>query len=304
MSCPGIAVQLEAGTGKAILEDTQTKLDYVQEGWVVGIRRFLSIIEGAIQVVDAAKPDIYRQNDAYLMDIFRQHSIPTAVLRQLNRCRLYFQVARLSDISTIAGDSLYAHVLPLLHPATQQTNPIYPRTTLDWPRQPRPGPAARRLWRTTLKQILLQADGRLRQTLGHWKIDVDKRDRQYPAIYHAHTQQIHQLHGTQYRPLQVHTCNRRIIKATITDAARSLRTPDRPVDIIQLSNNLLTAQYTPSNLRLRHQQNHTYHHCFRQLPQWAADLLQHLVIHEEHVHLLRHSDRIVVSDGGVDKGKG
>jgi hypothetical protein len=43
-------VQLKADTSMPILENTQENLDYIQDGWVMGIRRFLSTVNGAIKV--------------------------------------------------------------------------------------------------------------------------------------------------------------------------------------------------------------------------------------------------------------
>jgi hypothetical protein len=41
-------IQLEAGASAAIFEDIQTDLDYLQDGWVPGIRRFLKTVDGEI----------------------------------------------------------------------------------------------------------------------------------------------------------------------------------------------------------------------------------------------------------------
>jgi ribonuclease PH len=41
-------IQQEAGTSAAILQDTQAKLAYLQDGWVVGIRRFLTAVDAEI----------------------------------------------------------------------------------------------------------------------------------------------------------------------------------------------------------------------------------------------------------------
>jgi hypothetical protein len=38
-------VQLEAGMAEAILEQTQMNLDYIQNGWVLGIRHFLKTVQ-------------------------------------------------------------------------------------------------------------------------------------------------------------------------------------------------------------------------------------------------------------------
>jgi hypothetical protein len=45
-------IQQEAGTTGAILEETQTKLDYVQDGWLMGVRRFICSVEGKIKIID------------------------------------------------------------------------------------------------------------------------------------------------------------------------------------------------------------------------------------------------------------
>ena len=66
------------------------------------------------------------------MEVFRDHGASTAELKTLNRCRLYFQAARTSDIATIAGTQLYHHVLPLERDQ-QTTHPMYPKSSDQWP---------------------------------------------------------------------------------------------------------------------------------------------------------------------------
>ena len=166
-------VQLEAGTSFPVLENTQTDLDYVQDGWLMGIRRFLSTVQGEIQFVTGLRPSTYRQHDAYLMDIFRNHDVAPIELTRLNRCRLYFQVARVSDITTIAGNRLYAHVLSLDRDSRPLTHPQFPTSRHQLPRQPKPGNTACKLWTSIIKRILLQTDGSLRQPLGAWTTPVN-----------------------------------------------------------------------------------------------------------------------------------
>ena len=57
-------VQLEAGTNSPVLEHAHTNLDYVQDGWIMGIRRFLSTVQGEITFTTGTRPSIYRQHDA------------------------------------------------------------------------------------------------------------------------------------------------------------------------------------------------------------------------------------------------
>jgi hypothetical protein len=52
----------------------------------------------------------------------------------------------------------------------------------------------------------------------------------------------------------------------------------------------------------RHTENH---HRFGKLPKWKADLLWHMIVYHQHTHLLAHNGAtIVVSDGGIEGGKG
>jgi hypothetical protein len=106
-------IQQEAGTSQTYLSDTHSKLDYIQDGWLVGVRRFLTTVSTTITFTDEKKPQTYRHGDKYIMDSLRLHNIPTRELRILNRCMLYFQVARLSDVTTLEGTNMYPHVLAL-----------------------------------------------------------------------------------------------------------------------------------------------------------------------------------------------
>jgi hypothetical protein len=169
-------VQLEAGIGTLILDNTQENLDYVQDSWVMGIHRFLSKVKGAIRRTYDTPPTTYRRNDRFLMDVFREQGIPRGDLCHLNRCCQYFQVAQLSDITNIAGNQLYDHVLPLNRDTLAMPHPVYPTSTLQWPRQPKPGAKTCSLWTCTLRHTLLQDDDRLRQPIGPCTAPVDDRD--------------------------------------------------------------------------------------------------------------------------------
>lgn len=160
------------------------------------------------------------------------------------------------------------------------------------------------LWARTLKHTYLHAGGSLHQPLGPWITPVDERDRQYPMLYHEYSGVIHQYDGSIYRQLPVMISKtRRVLQATLETLAHSLHTPGQPGSILKSQDTLLTARYTPPNQCLNPTST-TFHPRFRHLPTWAADLLQHLDICEEHLPLLAQSNRMVVSDGGVKDGKG
>jgi hypothetical protein len=138
---------------------------------IMGIHRFLSTIKGLLSLSTWQQPELYRQGDAYIMDLCHRDGIAMADLRRLNRRRLYFQVAQLSNITMIAGAALYPHVLPLLRET--QAPPRFPNTKLQWPRQPQPGQSAHQLWKRTITRLLLRTDGGLRQPLGTWHQAID-----------------------------------------------------------------------------------------------------------------------------------
>jgi hypothetical protein len=297
--------QQEAGTAHPILEHTHTELDYLGDGWIIGIRRFLQLVSAEIKLLDAHQPQTYRQGDSYIMDDFRGKGISTHELRTLNRCRLHYQVARLSDIATIVGTHLCAHALPLDRDKAPMSQPTHPQTKLRWPRQPRPGLAARKLWAKHLKATYLHTDGRLRTPLGKWTQPIDHRDRWYPTIYDASSGHIHQSDGTDYYQLTVTHTDRRYIRAKTDNPPRSVRTSGYPVDTMSILGQTHTSHYTHRNARAMPQTpGTTHHHRFGQLPDWKADPLRHTTIYEEHIHLLTSKSRIVVTDGGMEGGKG
>jgi hypothetical protein len=99
-------IQLESGIGKPIMEDTRP-LDYIEWGWIPGIRDFLQHIQGKITGV-TTKPPIYRINDAYIMDAPILHSMTRKERILIHRCRIYLQIECLSDISNAAGTKIHS----------------------------------------------------------------------------------------------------------------------------------------------------------------------------------------------------
>jgi hypothetical protein len=106
-------IQQEAGTLKPILESTHINLEHLEDGWIAGVRRFLKLVKAEIRFLNMPKPQTCRQEDACLMGLFRQNDVSTTELYKLNRCRLCFQAARMSDIANIAGTHLCDNVLLL-----------------------------------------------------------------------------------------------------------------------------------------------------------------------------------------------
>ena len=65
---------------------------------------------------------------------------------QINTCRLYLQVATLSDIVNPDGRTMSHHFLDV-------TKPIQPSSTVRWSNQPLPSPQAWYLWKKVVCKI-------------------------------------------------------------------------------------------------------------------------------------------------------
>ena len=62
-------VQLVAGIGKPILQDTTTPLFYVESKWFASLRTFLNHIQATIMLDNPFVPNLQRENDRHIMDI-------------------------------------------------------------------------------------------------------------------------------------------------------------------------------------------------------------------------------------------
>jgi hypothetical protein len=177
------------------------------------------------------------------------HGILTSDLRIRNRCRLYLQVARLSDITNMAGTHLYEQVIQLdREPLADNTIYRMLRFQVSMAAPATPGsqsPYPVDYGRSTYSHMtLLQADGRLRLPLGKWDTVIDNRDRKYHRLYHAYSKTIHQYDGRVYRSFPIRQTNRRYIHAELVAAPiASASTPGYPVDVNSIQDNVLTAKY-------------------------------------------------------------
>lgn len=117
-------IQLEAGIGDPIMENCRP-LDYVEWGWIPHIRYFLHHLDGKL-IGATPKPDLYRENDIYLMDAPQLSTFSRQEKIYIHRRRLRLQVATLSDITTASGSHL--------HTAWFNDNTDKPsQSTLQWP---------------------------------------------------------------------------------------------------------------------------------------------------------------------------
>ena len=144
---------------------------------------------------------------------------------------------------------MYAHILPLECDQQPLSHPIYPKSTKQWPQQPRPGLDVQKLWKKYIKKAVLRTDQLLQTLLGRWTVPVDKQDGQYPMIYDALRKTIHQANGTVYMHLPILHADRRTLPANLANPIPSIRTPGYPIDSVAIKHNIIFAQFTIFNSR-------------------------------------------------------
>jgi hypothetical protein len=170
-------IQMEAGIGKHILNDCRP-LDYIEWGWIPQIRDFLHHINGRI-VMENSRPKTYRENDTYLMDSEYLLKITQRERIYIHRCRIFLQVATISDITTADGQRIHE---AWTSPSSEKPS----KSTLNWPRQDSPNRTAWKAWEKFLRSFC-QQQGKLRRPLGRWN------GHKTPRIYKAYVSHDHSM---------------------------------------------------------------------------------------------------------------
>ena len=117
--------QYTAGTGTPILEDTTSKLSYLDTVWYPDLRAFLAETNTTIEVDDPCIVPVQRTNDKHIMDfVLRLNTFTKGELRRINYCKLYLDVHTISDIATAYVDDIsrrgYCWVIHRLKPVDQK----------------------------------------------------------------------------------------------------------------------------------------------------------------------------------------
>jgi hypothetical protein len=152
-------IQLEAGIGSPILEDTRT-LNYLEWGWIPQIREFLHHIDGKI-VGMGNTPPRFREGNIYIMDSDIINNCTYKECMLIHRCRLHLQIEVISDIKNDIGDQIQNE--------WKNNNKLKPsKSTKKWPLQADPGKEAWRIWRKFLHRSFENNNGYLGKPLGRW----------------------------------------------------------------------------------------------------------------------------------------
>ena len=108
---------------------------------------------------------------------------------QINACRLYLQVATLSDIVNPDGRTMSHHFLDV-------TKPIQPRSIVRWMNQPWPSPQAWNLWKRTVRKVFNISNYNTlphHQQLKEWIVPYSLRQMSHRWNYSKHKNEIYEL---------------------------------------------------------------------------------------------------------------
>lgn len=125
--------QLLFGTSKALFQSPEQPHKYVSDPYIDFMMTFLAENNLSIEIPGLWTPTKHREKDQFIMEAVQDAVKSPKQQRQINKCRLYLQVLRLSDICNGAGDEL-------LPEATKSTYRVRTNNTtnLKWPRQELP----------------------------------------------------------------------------------------------------------------------------------------------------------------------
>ena len=129
---------LHAGRRNALFT-SDDRIDYIENQWVIHLHNELKRMTGKLLIRGITGEPLYRVNDQFLMDIWDQQNLSIASLYQLNLCRLYLRVSKLSDIVSNDGKHIQYGFL-----AGTRINTY---TNLEWPRQSKPSDDAWKFWK-------------------------------------------------------------------------------------------------------------------------------------------------------------
>ena len=180
---------LETGIGHNIFD-----LDYnsfhmlVSDSWIKGLWKFCHIHSITIQDRKTKYPSLLRERDVFLMEIFANEGFSEGQLKKLNQCRMYLQVLRLSEITNGYGNS-FTIAYRVQKDGTR-------KSPYRWPRTPRPGSTAIKLWRAALRKTFGLKTGILEYTVGNWLANPPDH---WVWFYNESTRLVYQRFGGLWR---------------------------------------------------------------------------------------------------------
>ena len=137
-------MQLETGLpGYLFSQDYSILETLTTDCWLKTVWQFAWHNEMSIKDT-VVKPKLYRDNDSFIMEEVIRHGFRAADLKKINECRMFLQVANLSEITTVDGKNITLN-------AWKGIKDINKLNDYQWPRSPPSlSPIHWRLWRKAL----------------------------------------------------------------------------------------------------------------------------------------------------------
>jgi hypothetical protein len=236
--------QNQAGISKCVLSDT-IPLPHMSIPWFDTFRQYLDNINGRLELTQSWQLKPQRAHDTFLMENFLNlKTFTPKEMKILNACRMYYQVTRLSDITTPDGSRLMAKISNGML-SREQFNVVY-KPQNEWPEQERPNKTSWKLWQKALRLTVRNVSGRLYKPLGSWNRDIDPDWIYYLSTTDNYLYQSQDNVWTRYAP----------IRLGITQTYNKTRHISEPPNLPY-----------PANPKVGNKHYTCHHSCSKRLPQ-------------------------------------
>ena len=225
----------------------------------------------------------------------KQHNI------QINACRMYLQVATLSDIANLDGRTLDYYFL-------EGNKPIHPSSIVRWPNQLLPFPQVWNLWKKIVRKVFNISDNdtlSLHQQLRGWIIPYSLRQMYHQWNYSRDKDEIYELNQNNVYRYFIH--QKELFTYTLNIDSKELCSKI-PHDTITVSSmqrifffihkGFVTSPPYPLNL-------HSFKHDIIILPQWKSILLSNYdenIVNSSLAAAIQMKQKLIIaSDGSKSK---
>ena len=183
-------MQLEMGIIKPIQEISFAEVScMITDCWLK--RLWGASEEGGVTIHHNGphKPFLTRENDKFLMEVVVKGGWSREFILSFNRCRLYLQALRFSDIITGSGKQIRQSVWKGRREIQYERNK-------SWPNQGDPSPQDWRHWKQILRQLFeLQADNR--EIPSYFWLGDEHSDKKWDWMYKEDEDRIYQKRNNQ-----------------------------------------------------------------------------------------------------------
>ena len=138
--------QLMSGIEALIMEDPSKPIDYLEESWVITVRKRLKALDAKIWIEDTWKPVKQRENDVGIMDaVLGIPGINETQLRAVNMCQIYLREIMVLDMANTQGTAISPG---------RMLDKWSRESTLLWPDLPCPPPKTWEVFRRMMMKAL------------------------------------------------------------------------------------------------------------------------------------------------------